>query len=49
MNQARVFGAPDLTLVMIPLPIGGLSFEQVQERTLVAIPQVVALIKSVLK
>jgi hypothetical protein len=46
-NQARVFGAPDLPLVMIAHPLGGLSLEQVQGRALVAIPQVVALIKSV--
>ena len=48
-NQARVFGAPDLPLVMIPHPLGGLSLEQVEGRALVAIPQVVALIKSLLK
>ncbi len=48
-NQARVFGAPDLPLVMIPHPLGGLSLEQVQGRALVAIPQVVALIKFALK
>ena len=48
-NQARVFGAPDLLLVMIPHPLGGLSLEQVQGRALVAIPQVVALIKFALK
>ncbi|MEQ1772271.1 MAG: hypothetical protein ABL891_00695 [Burkholderiales bacterium] len=46
-NQARVFGAPELPLVMIAHPLGGLSLEQVQGRALVAIPQVVALIKSV--
>lgn len=48
-NQARVFGAPELPLVMIAHPLGGLSLEQVQGRALVAIPQVVDLIKSVLK
>ncbi len=48
-NQARVFGAPDLPLVMIPHPLGGLSLEQVEGRALVAIPQVVELIKSLLK
>ena len=48
-NQARVFGEPDLPLVMIPHPLGGLSIEQVQGRALVAIPQVIALIKSATK
>ena len=45
-NQARVFGTPELPLVMIAHPLGGLSLEQVQGRALVAIPQVVALINS---
>jgi hypothetical protein len=44
-TQARVFGVPDLPLVIIPHPLGGLSIEQVQGRALVAIPQVVDLIK----
>jgi hypothetical protein len=48
-NQARVFGAPDLPLVMIPHPLGGLTLEQVQGRALVAIPQVVDLIRAALK
>ena len=48
-NQARVFGTPDLPLVMIPHPLGGLSMEQVQGRALLAIPQVVALIQSSIK
>jgi hypothetical protein len=48
-NQARVFGAPDLPLVMIAHPLGGLNLEQVQGRALVAIPQVVELIRAALK
>jgi hypothetical protein len=48
-NQARVFGAPELPLVMIAHPLGGLSIEQVQGRALVAIPQVIALIKAAAK
>jgi hypothetical protein len=44
-TQARVLGAPDLPLVMIAHPLGGLSIEQVQGRALVAIPQVIKLIK----
>ena len=45
-TQARVFGVPDLPLVMIPHPLGGLSLEQVEGRAEVAIPQVVKLIKA---
>ena len=48
-NQARVFGAPDLPLLMIAHPLGGLSIEQVQGRALAAIPQVVELIKAAMK
>lgn len=48
-NQARVFGVPDLPLLMIAHPLGGLSIEQVQGRALVAIPQVVELIQAALK
>lgn len=48
-NQARTFGVPDLPLVMIPHPLGGLSIEQVEGRALAAIPQVVALIKAAAK
>ena len=44
-TQARVLGVPDLPLVTIPHPLGGLSIEQVQGRALVAIPQVIELIK----
>ncbi len=46
MTQARVFGVPDLPLVMIPHPLGGLSIEQVEGRARVAIPQVVDLIRN---
>jgi hypothetical protein len=44
-TQAKVFGVPDLPLVVIPHPLGGLSLEQVEGRAHVAIPQVVELIK----
>lgn len=45
-TQARVFGVPDLPLVIIPHPLGGLSIEQVEGRALVAIPQVVDLVRA---
>ena len=47
--QSRVFGVPDLPLVVIPHPLGGISLEQVEGRALVAIPQVIDLIKEQLK
>jgi hypothetical protein len=45
-NQSRVFGVPDLPLLLIPHPLGGLSLEQVEGRAQHAIPQVVELIKN---
>ena len=44
-TQARVFGVPDLPLVMIPHPLGGLTLDEVRGRADVAIPQVVTLIQ----
>jgi len=43
--QARVFGVPDLPLVVIPHPLGGISLDQVRTRAEAAIPQVVGLLK----
>ena len=48
-NQARTFGVPELPLLMIAHPLGGLSLEQVEGRALAAIPQVIGLINSLLK
>ena len=44
-TQARVFGVPDLPLLLIPHPLGGVSIEQVQARAEVAVPQFVKLLK----
>ena len=44
-TQSRVFGVPDLPLVMIPHPLGGLTLDEVRGRADVAIPQVVSLIR----
>lgn len=44
-TQARVFGVPDLPLLVIPHPLGGVSLEQVEGRAQHAIPQVVKLVK----
>ena len=40
-----MFGVPDLPLLLIPHPLGGLSLEQVEGRAGHAIPQVLQLIK----
>jgi hypothetical protein len=48
-NQARVFGVPELPLLMIAHPLGGLSLEQVEGRALTAIPQVIELIQAATK
>ena len=48
-NQSRVFGVPDLPLLLIPHPLGGLSLAQVEGRAGHAFPQVVSLIKEKLK
>ena len=45
-NQSRVFGVPDLPLLLIPHPLGGLSLEQVEGRAQHAIPQVIELVKT---
>ncbi len=42
--QARVFGVPDLALIVIPHPLGGLNMEAVGSRADMANPQLQALI-----
>jgi hypothetical protein len=44
-NQSRVFGVPDLPLLLIPHPLGGLDLSGVQGRAQHAIPQVLDIIK----
>lgn len=43
--QAKVFGVPDLPLLQIPHPLGGLAIEQVRERAGIALPQLAELLK----
>ena len=47
--QARVFGAPDLPLVMIQHPLGGIQVDEVRTRARQALPNVLALIESAMK
>jgi hypothetical protein len=44
-TQARVFGVPDLPLLLVPHPLGGLSLGEVEGRAQHALPQVLKLIK----
>ncbi len=48
-NQARVFGVPDLPLLLIPHPLGGLDLEGVKGRAAHAVPQVLELVKEMQK
>ena len=43
--QAKVFGVPDLPLLEIPHPLGGLSMDKVRERAAVALPQFLKVVK----
>lgn len=45
-NQARVFGVPDLPLVVIPHPLGGLALDAVRERAAVATPTLIDLVRA---
>ena len=43
--QSKVFGVPDLPLLEIRHPLGGLAIDQVRERALAALPQLAKLLK----
>jgi len=43
--QAKVFGVPDLPLLKIQHPLGGLNMEKVRERASIALPQLIQLVK----
>jgi hypothetical protein len=47
--QAKVFGAPDLPLVMIEHPLGGIQIDAVRARAQQALPDVIALVEAALK
>jgi hypothetical protein len=48
-TQSRVFGVPDLPLLLIPHPLGGLDLEGVKGRAAHAVPKVVEIIKGSFK
>ena len=43
--QARVFGAPDLPLIIIPHPLGGIAMPEVISRAQVALPQLLDILR----
>ena len=43
--QAKVFGVPDLPLLEIPHPLGGLSLDKVRERAAAALPQLLKVLR----
>lgn len=45
--QAKVFGVPDLPLLEIQHPLGGLSMDKVRERAEAALPQLIQAIKAI--
>ena len=45
--NARTMGAPDLNLIEIPHPLGGISAAEVAARVEVALPQFVAFLEKV--
>jgi len=44
-NQARVLGVPDLPLLMITHPLGGIGMDEVRARAAMALPGLVDLIR----
>ena len=40
-TQSRVFGVPDLPLIVIPHPLGGIAMNEVKARAEQALPQLV--------
>ena len=48
-NQARTFGVPDLPLLEITHPLGGISLEDVKARAVQAAPQFAELVRKQVK
>ena len=44
-NQARVFGVPDMPLIVIPHPLGGIGMAEVRARAAHALPQMIDLVR----
>ena len=48
-TQAQVLGVPDLPLILIPHPLGGISLEQVEGRAQHALPELLNLLRETMK
>lgn len=48
-TQARTFGAPDLPLIVIKHPLGGISLDEVKARADQVIPKFVEIIREHMK
>jgi len=44
-TQARIFGVPELPLIEIPHPLGGIAIDEVRARAEVAVPAFLELIR----
>ncbi len=44
-TQAEVFGVPQLPLIMIPHPLGGIALDEVRARAVAAIPRLLELLR----
>ena len=43
--QAKVFGVPDLPLLKIQHPLGGLNMDKIRERAAIALPQLLTFLR----
>ena len=48
-NQSRVLGVPDLPLLIIPHPLGGISLEQIRARADHALPELLDMLRDATK
>jgi hypothetical protein len=44
-TQARIFGMPELPLLVVPHPLGGISVDDVKARAALALAQLVKLVQ----
>jgi hypothetical protein len=47
--QSRTFGVPDLPLLEIPHPLGGISLDDVKGRAAIALPKLIDLVRERMK
>lgn len=49
LNQTRVFGVPEMPLIVVPHPLGGIVMPEVKARAERALPQLVDLLREFLR